>query len=317
MGISSYLLVIYYNNSKACNSGIVTLISNRVGDAIILVRIGLIIESMDYDIYSYTYDSHKVVFILLMVASCTKRAQIPFRAWLPAAMAAPTPVSSLVHSSTLVTAGVYLIFRHGLWLGADASLLLLVLGLLRNLISRLGALFETDLKKMVALSTLSQLGVMIVALGVGRRFLAFFHLVVHAIFKALLFICTGVAIHFSQDYQDMRVMGAMRVASPVLSGVILICNFRLIGFPFIASFFSKELVLEYIILFNHGLLLYVLFVFRIGLTLIYSLRFLVIFSLRSYDFLSLRLKSGLDFNYVVRIRILLFPAITVGYFFRL
>jgi NADH-ubiquinone oxidoreductase chain 5 len=152
-----------------------------------------------------------VVAGFVVLAAITKRAQIPFSAWLPAAMAAPTPVSALVHSSTLVTAGVYLLIRFYpvvsfVWAGQ----LLFFLSALTIIISRVGALYETDLKKIIALSTLRQLGLMMISLAAGFRVLAFFHLLTHALFKACLFLCAGRVIHLyggRQDIRDLRVVG--------------------------------------------------------------------------------------------------------------
>lgn len=136
---------------------------------------------------------------------------MPFSAWLPAAMAAPTPVSSLVHSSTLVTAGVYLLFRFfpSLRQYPNFEVSIFYVGVITCTIAGLSAIYENDLKKIIALSTLSQLGVMIIALGLGQPLLAFFHLVTHALFKALLFICAGTIIHRKQNNQDIRLIGNM------------------------------------------------------------------------------------------------------------
>jgi NADH-ubiquinone oxidoreductase chain 5 len=144
---------------------------------------------------------------MVILAGITKRAQIPFSAWLPAAMAAPTPVSALVHSSTLVTAGVYLLIRfHYILLENN---FLFYVGVFTIFISGLGANFEIDLKKIIALSTLSQLGVIIISLGLGLVELSFFHLLTHALFKSLLFLCAGVYIHGVGDIQDIRFLGGM------------------------------------------------------------------------------------------------------------
>lgn len=139
----------------------------------------------------------------------TKRAQIPFSAWLPAAMAAPTPVSSLVHSSTLVTAGVYLLIRFSpsLYDFFFFSFFIFYSGVVTCGMASLAAIHERDLKKVIALSTLSQLGVIMMALGLGFPSLAFFHLVTHALFKALLFVCAGTIIHSVGDVQDVRMIG--------------------------------------------------------------------------------------------------------------
>lgn len=147
--------------------------------------------------------------VCVIIGSITKRAQVPFSSWLPAAMAAPTPVSSLVHSSTLVTAGVYLLVRFypSLRVHSYFCFLIFYVGVVTCLMARFSALYENDLKKIVALSTLSQLGVMIMALGLGLPILSFFHLITHALFKALLFICAGTIIHNIQNNQDVRLIG--------------------------------------------------------------------------------------------------------------
>jgi len=182
---------------------------------------------------------------LIVLASCTKRAQIPFSAWLPAAIAAPTPVSSLVHSSTLVTAGIYLALRFQPILSRRvASGGLLVLGSLTALMAGLAALVEMDLKKIVALSTLSQLGLMATTLGAGLPSLAFFHLLSHAYFKALLFITVGAIIHSSHDYQDLRKIGLNHHSNPATLGFMVAANLSLCGIPFTSGFFSKDLCIE-------------------------------------------------------------------------
>lgn len=146
---------------------------------------------------------------LVIVAACTKRAQIPFSAWLPAAIAAPTPVSSLVHSSTLVTAGVYLVIRFAESLRIRGLLeYLMFVGLATTTMAGFRALWELDIKKIVALSTLRQLGLIMATVGLGIYPLAFFHLLTHAYFKALLFISVGRIIHLSSDYQDLRKISA-------------------------------------------------------------------------------------------------------------
>jgi len=184
----------------------------------------------------------KFILFIIILAAITKRAQIPFSAWLPAAIAAPTPVSALVHSSTLVTAGVYLIIRFNYFLGSNFYLF--YLGCATMFISGLGANFEIDLKKIIALSTLSQLGVIIFILSLGFRELAFFHLLAHALFKSLLFLCAGVYIHGAGDCQDIRYLGGAIGSMPVSSVFFGCCSLSLCGFPFLSGFYSKDLILE-------------------------------------------------------------------------
>lgn len=155
-----------------------------------------------------------LVLVMVAMLSITKRAQMPFSYWLPAAMMAPTPVSALVHSSTLVTAGVYLIIRTlmgvgELQVGGIVRSVLLVLSLVTNVIAGIRACFEVDLKKVVALSTLRQLGIMVISLAMGFYSLAFFHLVTHALFKSLIFIRVGRVIHLYGDSQDLRDVGGL------------------------------------------------------------------------------------------------------------
>merc|ERR1711872_1211591 len=153
--------------------------------------------------YSNFYDF--MIIIILTLSACTKRAQIPFSAWLPAAIAAPTPVSALVHSSTLVTAGVYLIVRlNFVFSNSKSTNTLLFIGIMTILLAGAAAMFEIDIKKIIALSTLRQLGVIIIILGAIEPLLSFFHLLSHAYFKAILFMCAGMVIHNIKDYQDIR-----------------------------------------------------------------------------------------------------------------
>ena len=190
-------------------------------------------------------------------------------------MAAPTPVSALVHSSTLVTAGVYILIRHTeIFFLNSISIVLVVMGTATIIMARFRALFESDLKKMVALSTLSQLGVMILSLGLGAFFVSFFHLLSHAFFKALLFLTAGAIIHGRSDYQDLRLMGNRAFSLPIVNRFTIISVFSLIGVPLISAFFSKELVLETILLFNHNAVIYYFIIFGVGLTAAYRRRFL-------------------------------------------
>lgn len=190
-----------------------------------------------------------VVVVMVIVVSITKSAQVPFSYWLPEAIRAPTPVSALVHSSTLVTAGVYLLIRFfvcvgGVEAGGVVSKFLLVVSLVTVLVSGVGACVEVDLKKVVALSTLSQLGVMMFALGIGAYELAFFHLVTHALFKALLFLRVGRVIHSSSGSQELRDIGGLRARIPCSRACWFLSSMCLMGIPFLRGFYSKDLIIE-------------------------------------------------------------------------
>jgi len=221
--------------------------------------------------------SNLLVFIII-ISACTKSAQIPFSAWLPAAMAAPTPVSALVHSSTLVTAGVYLLIRINLIIiEINISYLLLLMGIITIVMAGITAIIEIDMKKIIALSTLSQLGVMILILGLGNPMLSFFHLLSHAFFKAILFMCAGIIIHNIKDYQDIRKIGIRYSNLNFCISIILIANIRLCGLPFLRGFYSKDLIIEMLLIKGKNLFLFIFIMLGTILTVLYScrLRFLV------------------------------------------
>nr|YP_009660984.1 NADH dehydrogenase subunit 5 [Eristalinus aeneus]QCT09748.1 NADH dehydrogenase subunit 5 [Eristalinus aeneus] len=278
LGLVSYCLVIYFQNVKSFNAGMLTALLNRIGDVALLMAIAWM---LNYGSWNYIYylefmknDMEMMIIgCLVMLAAMTKSAQIPFSSWLPAAMAAPTPVSALVHSSTLVTAGVYLLIRFNLLLvNTFMSQLLLLLAGLTMFMSGLGANFEFDLKKIIALSTLSQLGLMMMILSMGYEKLAFFHLLTHALFKALLFMCAGAIIHNMNNSQDLRLMGGLSIYMPLTSSCFNVANLALCGMPFLAGFYSKDLILEVVSLSMVNLFIYFLFFFSTGLTVCYSLR---------------------------------------------
>nr|YP_009002470.1 NADH dehydrogenase subunit 5 [Ranina ranina]BAO48226.1 NADH dehydrogenase subunit 5 [Ranina ranina] len=283
LGLVSYALVIYYQNEKSANAGMLTVLSNRVGDVAILLGIGLMIQLGGWNFLLYSYylsdESSLMIKCLLVLAAMTKSAQIPFSAWLPAAMAAPTPVSALVHSSTLVTAGVYLMIRFSPALeGSMAQKGLLIISCLTMFMAGMGANFEYDLKKIIALSTLSQLGVMLSVLSLGFTNLAFFHLLTHALFKALLFMCAGVMIHSVSEYQDIRRMGCLVKFMPLSVSYMSVANMALCGAPFMAGFYSKDLILEMAFMSSLNMISFFLFVFSTGLTVSYTFR-LIYYSL--------------------------------------
>nr|AML25647.1 NADH dehydrogenase subunit 5 [Staphylinidae sp. BMNH 1274706] len=292
LGLVSYCLVIYYQNIKSSNAGMLTALTNRIGDVALLMAIAWMLNygSWNYIFYlEYMKFDYSMIIIswLVVLASITKSAQIPFSSWLPAAMAAPTPVSSLVHSSTLVTAGVYLLIRFKSALGINLLLLLLFLSLLTMFMAGLGANFEYDLKKIIALSTLSQLGLMMSILALGEEKLAFFHLLTHALFKATLFMCAGCMIHNLIDCQDIRFMGGIIVYMPLTCSFFVISNLSLCGLPFLSGFYSKDLILEILSFKNLSVFTYLIFYISTGLTVCYTFRLLYYCLLGDFNFYSL------------------------------
>lgn len=271
MGLVSYCLVIYYQNYRSYNSGMVTVLCNRIGDIGLIIRIGLIVRVRGR--CRLRFIQLKIIVILIILAAMTKRAQIPFSSWLPMAMAAPTPVSALVHSSTLVTAGVYLLIRfNNLLIIINLNKYVLFFSVLTMFMSGLMANFEFDLKKVIALSTLRQLGLIIIILRLGFRMISMFHLLTHAIFKSLLFMCAGIIIHLINNNQDIRVYGSLNEFIPFTIMRFYVANLSLCGIPFIAGFYSKDFIIEivYIDLVNYLLLFMI--VISLAFTVSYSAR---------------------------------------------
>nr|WMY24307.1 NADH dehydrogenase subunit 5 [Nasutitermitinae sp.] len=277
LGLVSYLLVIYYQNVKSYGAGMLTVLSNRIGDVALLMVIAWMINFGSWSFIYYleflssSFEMELISF-LVVLAAMTSSAQIPFSSWLPAAMAAPTPVSALVHSSTLVTAGVYLLIRFSPSFGYWLNIFLLLISGLTMFMAGLGANFEFDLKSIIALSTLSQLGLMIMTISIGLSGLAFFHLLTHALFKALLFMCAGGVIHSMGDSQDIRFMGGLSVYMPFTSSSLMVSNFALCGMPFLAGFYSSDFILEMFSLSYVNMFGFLLLFVSTGLTVCYSFR---------------------------------------------
>nr|YP_009562354.1 NADH dehydrogenase subunit 5 [Sitotroga cerealella]QAV57711.1 NADH dehydrogenase subunit 5 [Sitotroga cerealella] len=318
LGLVSYCLVIYYQNIKSYNAGMLTALSNRIGDVCILMVIAWM---MNYGSWNYIFYLNfmnndiemMVVSMMIILAAMTKSAQIPFSSWLPAAMAAPTPVSALVHSSTLVTAGVYLLIRFNILLMNMFFIkLLLLLSGLTMFMAGISANYEFDLKKIIALSTLSQLGLMMSVLSMGLPDLAFFHLLTHAMFKALLFMCAGVIIHMMNDMQDIRFMGGISLYIPLTSLCLNISNLALCGLPFLAGFYSKDMILEMVSLSNLNLLIFFLYYSSTGLTMFYTIRLLMYLMINDYNLISIYNLYEEEYIMLKSMFVLLFMSIISG-----
>nr|YP_009049216.1 NADH dehydrogenase subunit 5 [Tirumala limniace]AIE44481.1 NADH dehydrogenase subunit 5 [Tirumala limniace] len=318
LGLISYCLVIYYQNIKSYNAGMLTALSNRIGDVMILMVIAWMMNygSWNYIFYlSFMKNDFSMNFIgvMIIIAAMTKSAQIPFSSWLPAAMAAPTPVSALVHSSTLVTAGVYLLIRFNLLL-LDMFMLkiLLLLSGLTMMMAGICANYEYDLKKIIALSTLSQLGLMMSILSMGYGELAFFHLLTHAMFKALLFMCAGVIIHVMNDNQDIRMMGGVSIYMPMTSLCMNISNMALCGIPFLAGFYSKDMILETVMMSNLNMLVLYLYYFSTGLTMFYTIRLMMYLMINDFNLMSIYNMYDEDYVMLKSMMILLMMSLISG-----
>lgn len=278
LGLVSYCLIIYYNNWRSYVSGMITIMFNRLGDIGVLFCIGLILNYGDWRLVMFSGKAigggsvNGLLGFFLVLAGITRRAQIPFCRWLPIAIAAPTPVSSLVHSSTLVTAGVYLLIRRVEGFRLFGIRVLLLVGGFTIVVSGLVANFEYDMRRIVALSTLSQLGLMIMVVSLGLIRVAFFHLVIHAFFKAMLFMCSGILIHRMGGLQDIRYMGGLFKNMPEVLLLILVSSFSLGGIPFFMGFYSRDLIMEVCIMGDLSFLVWFLFMCSVVTTVCYTVR---------------------------------------------
>nr|YP_009741995.1 NADH dehydrogenase subunit 5 [Opisina arenosella]QID76974.1 NADH dehydrogenase subunit 5 [Opisina arenosella] len=320
LGLVSYCLVIYYQNMKSFNAGMLTALSNRIGDVCILMVISWMLNYGGWNyIFYLSFMKNDLIMMMMssmvILAAMTKSAQIPFSSWLPAAMAAPTPVSALVHSSTLVTAGVYLLIRFNLLLVNTIFLkMLLLLSGLTMFMAGISANYEYDLKKIIALSTLSQLGLMMSILSMGMPDLAFFHLLTHAMFKALLFMCAGVIIHMMMDIQDIRFMGGISFYIPMTSLCLNISNLALCGIPFLAGFYSKDLILEMVSLSNLNMFIFFLYYISTGLTMFYTFRLLMYLMIGDYNLMTIYNLYDEEYIMLKSMMILLMMSVISGSF---
>nr|YP_010278723.1 NADH dehydrogenase subunit 5 [Changbaninus pleiospicules]UKE80320.1 NADH dehydrogenase subunit 5 [Changbaninus pleiospicules] len=314
LGLVSYCLVIYYSSLSSYLAGMITCLINRLGDIGLLISLGWVFSYGSWNFLFYLNFLEKEIFYLIIISSFTKSAQIPFSSWLPAAMAAPTPVSSLVHSSTLVTAGVYLLIRFFNYIVFVNSFFLFV-SLMTMIMSSFCANYEFDLKKIIALSTLSQLGLMMSCLFMGLVDLSFFHLLSHAMFKSLLFLCSGIIIHLMSGSQDIRMMGSICFSMPLTCCCFNISNMALCGFPFLSGFYSKDLIIESSAFDGMNFMMFMLFYFSLGLTASYSIRLFYYSILSKFNFISL-MNLFEDISYMkLSIMLLSFFSVSFGCMF--
>ena len=251
VGACSYLLISFWHHrDSAATAGKKAFVTNRVGDWGFLVATFAIWSALGTVTYTeiasspaMTAATGTAVSLLLFVAAAGKSAQLPLYVWLPDAMEGPTPVSAMVHAATMVTSGVYLLVRMNNVLTDDALIVIAVVGAATALFAALCAVAQHDIKKVLAYSTISQLGFMFLAIGSGAYVAAIFHVITHSFFKALLFLGSGSVIHGMGDEQDMRRMGALRLAMPITAATFIVGWLAIAGVPPFAGFWSKDEIL--------------------------------------------------------------------------
>jgi len=340
IGLFSYLLINFWNDRLNANrSAFKAIIINKIGDSFIFLLMAIYCDTfetinisgvksnlfffLNSGIIILNIDILFIICVSLFIAAIAKSAQFFLHVWLPDAMEGPTPVSALLHAATMVTAGAYLIIKFN-WiylLNDDILSVMLIIGLLTNFISSFICMFQSDIKKVIAYSTASQMGLIISAIGMYKPILAFFHMFNHAFFKALLFILAGVVIHWLQNKQDLRFISNINGEKFMVYSGIIISLLTLVGFPYLSGFYSKEVIIQisFINIRIFSILIPVFLLFSIITTAYYSIRLLYYACMfennneNCFDYLIAKSKKDLSFiitEFVVAV--LLFFSIFIG-----
>ena len=338
VGLASYLLInFWFTRIQANKAAIKAMLFNRVADMLMLLGLCAVYASFDtfdytiifsivpllipynLEIFSISVSNLDFICLFLFLGAMGKSAQLGFHNWLPDAMEGPTPVSALIHAATMVTAGIFLVIRCSYLFEFSTITLnfISIIGALTALFGATTGLFFHDLKRVVAFSTCSQLGYMVMACGLERFNIAFFHLVTHAFFKALLFLTAGAIIHSMFDEQDIRKFGGIIKYLPITYVSFLIGSLNLVGFPFLSGFYSKDILLEliYTSYTSVGLFCYILGIISIFFTSAYSTRILILIFLTNINFNRQLTKNILESGHLIKypLIILSFLSIVAGY----
>ncbi len=333
VGLSSYLLIGFWTSKEsAIKANYKAFLVNRVGDIGLLLGLCLVfitygttnytevfdlkdtINNSELDIFGTSFNLLSTICLLLFVGAMAKSAQVPLHFWLPDSMEGPTPISALIHAATMVTAGIYMVARLSplYVLTENVSLFILYVGSVTAFFLGLVALVQNDIKRIIAYSTISQLGYMTAALGASLYSLAMFHLITHAFFKALLFLCAGSIIMKCHHEQDIRKIGGLRKFMPITYLAFLYASLSLIGFPLTSGFYSKEVIIDAIGYYNHTIP-YIMLLAGIFITTLYTSKIFFKVFFGEYTLHDRNEKEN-DKEMLVPLFILIAPSVFLGLF---